>query len=224
MLVVQLTEEAMSDESAPQQPEFASSSSRLPDIENLADSEDAELVEARAKLLEAQAELTRASVPLFDKLVIRGVLPIAIAIVGPWALWKFDASQVEQKKQGQTITALQKLLEAEREDAKARQARSIVWRARMKVLEEEKAIELVAMSTMVCRLDDMLKVALIQAAVSRVIGLEVADPGGTAPSMPTREVVVRDAREQVQVPGLDPLEIDRIAGQQYDRMAKNRRK
>jgi len=221
MLLVQLTEEAMPDESTHESIQQPSASASLPDVENLAGSEDAELVEARAKLLEAQAKLTKASTPLFDKIVIRGLLPIALAIVGPWALWKFDASQVEQKKQGEVMVELQAILKAEREDAAARQTRSIAWRARMKALEEEKATEILAMSHMVCRLDDMLKVALVQAAVSRVIGL---DPSGTSPSPLSREIVVRDAREQVQLPGLETSEIDRIAGQQYDRMMEQRKK
>jgi len=213
-------EDAMSDESTHDEPILAAASPALPDVENLADSDDANVILARAKLLEAQAKLTKASTPLLDKIIIRGLLPIALAIVGPWALWKFDASQTEQKKQGEVIVELQGILKSEREDAAARQTRSAAWRARMKIIEEEKAVELAAMTNMVCRLDDMLKTALVQMAVSRSFGPALRGPGGIAPSLPSRDAVVRNAMRQIQVPGLEEDEVKRIAEQQYDRLAE----
>jgi hypothetical protein len=216
-------EDDVPEESTPHQPELAAASPSLPDIENLADSDDADVIEARAKLLEAQATLTKASTPLFDKIVIRGLIPIALAIVGPWALLKFDASQVEQKKQGEVIlkqgevlVKLEKLLSGAKAEAKARQTRSASWRIRMGKLEQERAAELQAMSTMVCRLDDTLKAALIQMAVARLLGRSKA---------PGREEVLRDVATQIKLPGHSgEREVRKIAGQTYDRLMKAKKK
>jgi hypothetical protein len=212
----------MSDELPLEQP----ASPGLPDVENLADSEDADVIMARAKLLEAQAALVKASTPLLDKIIIRGLLPLALAVVGPWALWKFDKSQVEQKKQGETIVALQSLLGDAKGEAAARQKRSSAWRVRMKQIEEEKAVELASMSAMVIRLDSTLKTALIQMTVSRIMSEPTTRSGPNARSinLPVRGEVIRDATEQLKIPGLDDAEIKKIASDQYDRLMKNRAK
>jgi hypothetical protein len=136
----------MSEESTPQQPSFAQSPADMPDIENLADSDDAAVIEARAKLLKASASLRKASVPLLDRVILRGLLPLALAIVGPWAIWNFDS---EQSKQGEVIVKMEKLLKDEKTTRQAREK------------------ELHAMSDMVCRLDDTLKAAMVQMAVAQ---------------------------------------------------------
>jgi hypothetical protein len=202
----------MSEELTPKEPDFAPAAAPLPDVENLADSDDPEVLEARAKLLEAQAKLTKASVPLLDKLILRGIIPIALAIVGPWALWKFDKAQTEQVRQGAVIVELQELLEDAKSEAAARQARSALWRTRMGEIEEEKATELAAMSAMVCRLDDMLKLSLVQTAVNTTVG-DTSTPS-------SRGDVIRDV--QTQLPSLKEDEVQRLAGQQYDRIMEQR--
>jgi len=190
------------------------------------EAEDPSVILAHASLVEAQAKLAKASTPLLDKLILRGIIPIALAVVGPWALWKFDKAQTEQEKQGETITALQDLLKTSQEDQADRQARSVVWQARMKVLEEEKAVELIAMTSMVSRLDDMLKTALVQMALARVMGPTAGAPMGTQPlpvAAPNRASILADVAAQVQLPGLAPEEVERIAGQQYDRLHERRK-
>jgi len=217
----------MSDGLPPHHHEPPPSSSGLPDVKNLADSDDADVIEARAKLLEAQATLITASTPLWDKIVLRGVLPLALAVVGPWALWRFDASQVEQKKQGETIAALSTLLGAAKEEAAARKQRSNDWRNRMKKIEEAKAIELASMSAMVIRLDSTLKTALIQMTVARIMNKPTPPrmgPNARSINLPSRGEVIRNATEQLKLPGLDDAEVKNIAGEQYDRLMKNRAK
>jgi len=198
----------MSEDVTHEEPEAAPSSV----IENLADSDDPDVISARAKLLEAQAKLTKASTPLLDKLILRGVIPIALAIVGPWALWKFDAAQTEQARQGTMIVELQELLEDAKDAAAARQERSAAWRTRMGEIEEQKAQELAAMTAMVIRLDDMLKLSLVQRAVEGTVG--------TVPTLPNREDVLRNVRGQL--PQLEGDEVERLAGQQYDRLMEQR--
>ena len=193
-------------------------------VENLADSDDANVILARAKLLEAQAPLTTASTPLLDKVIIRGLLPIALAIVGPWALWKFDASQTEQKKQGEVIVQLQTFLEGAQKETASRKARSVRWQARMAKIDEEKAAELTAMTTMVSRLDDMLKIALIQQAVLRLLDTKPRGPSGAAPQPASRARVIRETTEQVQLPGVAPADLEKLAGEQYDKILEQRRK
>ncbi|KKL25599.1 hypothetical protein LCGC14_2403680 [marine sediment metagenome] len=195
------------------QPRESSISGALPDIENLADSDDPKLIAARAKLLEAQANLAKASRPLFDKIVLRGIIPIALLIVGPWALWKFDDAQTEQKKQGEVIVKLEKLLSDAKDETKARQARSIKWRVRMGELEEERAAELAAMSFMVNRLDNTMKMALVHMTVAQLLSSE--EERG-------RKEVMSDVAAQIRLPeGTE--EVKRLAGQAYDRMMRQRK-
>lgn len=214
----------MPDDFEPINPPEPSAAAAMPDVEKLADSEDSDVIEARAKLLSAGASLVKAQTPLLDKLILRGVIPIALAIVGPWALYKFDRSMTEQAKQGETIVALQKLLKEEQKAQAARQARSAVWRGRMKKIEEERAAELTAMSSMVRRLDDTLKTALVQMAVARLISQPTETPRNTPQPVLSRRDVQRNISEQVQLPAADKKEVERLAGEAYDRILKARRK
>ena len=141
----------MPDEFTPDAVPSPPSAADLPDIEKFADSDDADVIASRAKLIEAQAKLTKASTPLLDKFVLRGLIPLALAIVGPWALWEFNT---EQAKQGEVIVKLEGLLEQEKTARKAREK------------------ELHAMSEMVCRLDDTLKAALVQMAVAQALAAD----------------------------------------------------
>jgi hypothetical protein len=143
--------------------------------------------------------------------VLRGLIPIALAIVGPWALWKFDKAQVEQQRQGTIIVQLQDLLEKSREEGTRHQ--------------EQRAVELASMSNMVIRLDNLLKLALVRMAVSEAIGQQPRGPSGVLPMQPmppARNQVVQDAAQQIQLPGVDQEEFERLAGEQYDRIMEQR--
>lgn len=221
----------MPEETTPPESHFAAPSCDLPDVENLADSDDPDVITARAKLLEAQAKLAKATIPLFDKIVLRGLLPIALAIVGPWALWKFDKATTEQEKQGVTITQLEELLESATKEAAERKKRNVEWRDRMKTLEDSRAVELTAMSHMVCRLDDTLKLALVQMAVTSVIAEgEKSEVRGTSPTSPTprvaftRKQAIQNVAEQIQLPGVEKAEVERLAARQYDRVMEQRQR
>lgn len=171
-------------------------------------SESAELILAKAKLKEAEAALATAKTPLIDKLIIRGVLPIALAIVGPWAALTFS-------EQGQDLSTLQKLVAEEKADAEERKKRSAEWRERMSRIEEERAAELQAMSNMVSRLDATLRLSLIQMAVARTL----AEEGESTP----REEVLRRVQEQVSLPEVPDAEFQRLAEQSLDRMLEQRK-
>jgi len=210
----------MPDDLAPDTPELPSAAA-MPDIEKLADSEDSDVIEARAKLLKAQAALAKAQTPLLDKVILRGLIPIALAIAGPWAIYKFDKAQNEQV---QTTTELKGLLEAAKDDEAARQTRSVVWRERMKEIEDERTAELTAMSAMVCRLDDTMKMAMVQAAVARLVNLPTQVTQTSPQIPPSRNEVQQDISAQIQLPGTPNEEVDRLAGQAYDRIMEHRMK
>jgi hypothetical protein len=214
----------MPDEVTPHEHASSPSAADLPDVENLADSDDSEVIEARAKLLEAQAKLAKARTPLFDKIVLRGVIPIALAIITPWAIYKFDKATTEQEKQGQTITELQTLLTNAKKEAAARQSRSAQWRERMKKIEQDRTAELQAMSGMVERLDNTMKTALIHMTVAQLLAKTerraVSTFSGRAPGAitPSRKEVMSNVAAQIQLPGMDREEIEEIAGETYDRV------
>jgi len=205
----------------------SSASSALPNIENLADSNDAKVIEARAHFLKAQATLAKANQPLFDKIVLRGLIPVVLALVTPWALWTFSEAKEEQTKQGAVITKLEKLLF----DAKVRdsnqQEQSAQWRARMGEIEAARAAELKSMADMVNRLDSTMKTALVYMAVARLLA---ENPQSSLPSFqprilpatPSRQEVMSNVAAQIQIPGTKPDEIKDLAGEAYDRlMEKN---
>lgn len=171
-------------------------------------SESAELILAKAKLKEAEAALATAKTPLIDKLIIRGVLPIALAIVGPWAALTFS-------EQSADLSELNKLYVQEKADAEERKKQSAEWRDRMSRIEDERAAELQAMKNMVTRLDATLRLALIQMAVARTL----AEEGEGTP----REEVLRRVQEQVSLPEMPDAEFQRLTEQSLDRMLEQRR-
>jgi hypothetical protein len=193
-------------ESTPEPTHLPAASPDLPDVEILADSDDADVIAARAQLLEAQAKLTKASNHWLDRLMLRFVLPIALAVVGPWAAYTFSVDAQEAKEKASevqdTVVELEELLHQQKKEFKARSAL-------FREIEEQKAAELAAMSKMVTRLDETLKTALVQMAVSRL----VSDRGDI-----TERDVVRDVSAQVQLPGLEEADLKRLATQQYERM------
>jgi len=160
-------------------------------------SDSAEVLEAKAKLTHARVEWIKAKAPLYDKIILRGVIPLVLTIAGPWAGYVFKS---EQAKQSETITALQQLLENAKKEAADRQTR-------MNKLEEEKAAELSAMSAMVIRLGHLLNAALVQQRVSDSI------KGGAS-----KAETVRAVTEQMRGLGsvVDPETIEDLAGEQYD--------
>jgi hypothetical protein len=218
----------MPDNSTPDQPHQPAATPVPPDVEKLAESDDAALVSARAELLEAQAALVKANSSPWDKLMIRFVLPIALAIVGPWAAYTFSVEAQEAKAKAEEgikeVGELQTLLKQQKENADRQ-------RERFREIEEEKAAELTAMSNMVTRLDNTLKLALVQMAVAQMLAkapstpktMPGVNPVPLAPrEIPDRETVIRDVAAQVQLPGLDEDEVERLAGQQYDRIMEQR--
>ena len=202
----------MANESTPKQPETDADESLLEIAENLADSDDPEVLKARAKVLEANVKLAKANIPLFEKIVLRGVIPIALTIITPWALWTFSEARSEQKAQGETITQLQTLLTTAQEEDVAR-------RERMDRVEEGRAVELASMTAMVVRLDNLLKLVLVRSAVSRRMPSSVEPP---IHRVFTRVDVIRDVQQQL--PDLDEAEVGRLAGQQFDKIMEQRQK
>lgn len=172
-------------------------------------SESAELILAKAKLKEAEAALETARTPFVDKLILRGVLPIALAIVGPWAALTFS-------EQGADLGELKKITEQEKSDAEERKKQSAAWRERMSRLEDERAAELQAMKNMVSRLDATLRLSLVQMAVARTL----AEEGEEAP----REEVLRRVQEQISLPEVSDEELQRLTEQSLDRMLEQKKR
>jgi hypothetical protein len=211
----------------PEETSASPSPDALPDIENLADSDDPEVIEARAKLLRAQATLTKASTPLFDKIVLRGLVPIALALVTPWAIYTFDAAQTEQVKQGEVLVKLEKLLSGAKKDAAAQKVRSAAWRVRMGELEKQRTEELKTMTSMVNRLDSTMKTALIHMAVAKILSsrpqtIPKMDPMILPTPPPSRKEVMADVATQIQLPGAEDDEIRKLAGRAYDRIMQKK--
>jgi hypothetical protein len=203
----------MPSESIPESTPLSPQDPSTPDLEKLADSDDPAVISARADLLEAQAKLSKAQSSWWEKLVVRFILPIALAIVGPWAAWTFSVeAQAAREKAEEGIKEvgeLRALLDQQREEMERR-------RVMFQRIEEDKAAELAAMSTIVNRLDSTLKLALIQMAVAQAL----AERGETSP--PEREAVMRQVVEQVTLPEVPEDELKRIAGQSYDRILEQR--
>jgi hypothetical protein len=146
---------------------------------------EAARIEAEAKRKKAEATLAKARTPLVDKLIVRGLIPIALAIVGPWALWKFNTDVQDTKDQ---VTAQAKQLDDQkavvgdlkklRNDAivyrQASSKKESAWRERMKKLEEGKAAEMAALAAMVTKLDEALKMSLLWQAMERAIQQDVS--------------------------------------------------
>jgi len=145
----------------------------------------ARLAEAEAELIEAKTKLAKAKTPLVDKIILRGLIPIALAIVGPWALWKFDTdNQVTREavvKQGETLTKqaeltaeLQQIVTSAETFRAKREREEIEWRKRMHKLEKEKSEEISELASMVTSLDRALKMALLGLAIERSIQADYA--------------------------------------------------
>ena len=186
--------------------------SAAPDFDELADSTDPALLEARAKLLREYTKAQKSQSSTFDKFVIRVLVPIALAVIAPWATWQFShrADEVEAK----VVTEASQLREALDEQRKAMEGR----RERLQLIERQKAEELAAMSAMVTRLDSTLKMALIQMAVVRAFSESDDDWGGEL----DRDEVIEDIQAQMAMPNVDPQEIGDLVGESYDRIAKHR--
>jgi hypothetical protein len=197
-------------------------------VEPLADSEEAEIIEAEAKKTEAeakkikaQATLVKAKKPLLDALIIRGLIPIALLIIGPWATWKFDAdnkaTQAKVEEQSKMVESLREIIAEEKRDQEANAARMAEWRERMKALEAKKAAELTAMSKMVAQLGETQRAALIQMAVVRAMSGNSGDrlkhaTRSVIEKMNPREEVIEDVRAQMNLPGVDDEMMKRAAG------------
>lgn len=175
-------------------------------LAKIASSDDPALISAWAELLGANAKLSKAQQPLFDKIVLRGLIPIALAVITPWALWKFDKAEDAAKE------ARSEVMQKAKEDRKARREAMVRWRERMKTLEAQRAAEVRAMTTLVERLDSTLKLSLIQMAVMRAARQqEVEWRGSTKRGQPLRldhDRLRRDVMRQIRFPGAKKAQID----------------
>jgi len=188
-----------------------------------------EQIKAEAALLEAQAAFAKAKTPFWDKLILRGVVPIALAVVGPWALYQFNAEAAKNEKARENIAEqvevtkeLKGLLATATAEREERLEDAKEWRGRMNQIEKRRAVELQAMVSMVNRLDDTLKTALIQMAVSRLISQSTSSPLSSPQDFPTRGEVVEEIHAEIQLPGANEEEVERLAGEAYDRMLEQR--
>jgi hypothetical protein len=189
---------------------------------------DSEQWEALTELLEAKKELAVAKRPLFDRVVMTGLIPFALLVAGPWATWYFSQRAEEGleqvKKANKENVRLAELIEDLTAMDKAREA------------------ELLKMEKMVTRLDDTMKNALIQMTVMRLISEHArprAEPVGAMPLMPmltqpdppeqpspvydppdlpddpdeeepvAEEDILPRAMEQLQMPGLNGPDLER---------------
>jgi hypothetical protein len=173
--------------------------------EKLLESSDAETLRAEAEVLKAEAELAKAKLPLVDRLIMRGVIPIALAIVGPWAAMTFSEAKAEWKTQRDIIVGL-------KEHLKDYQKESEDWQQRMAHLEQERAEELVAMTNMVNRLDHTLKMALIQLAVTQ----RLKGASGVRPL--SRSEVTGNVAAQLKLPGMTEEDVQQVAEEEFDRI------
>jgi hypothetical protein len=194
----------------------------------------AELQKAEAATLAAEAKLEKAKAPLLDKLILRGLIPLALAIVGPWAVWTFSANAQKANEKAdkvqETVVELQELLsEAQAEAARRRE--------RFEAIERQKASELAAMGAMVTRLDDTLKAALVQMEVARLMreeeeGFASRGAGGIMPLAPmgeppfelpmVREKIADNVAAQMAMPGFEPDQVKARAMEAYDRIVEQR--
>ena len=126
----------------------------------------AEVLEAEAKLIKAKTEQAKAKQPLIDRIIMRGLIPVALTIVGPWALYAFNADNEKTHEQVaevedvvEDLTELLGQAVAEREE-----------RTRYSQREDEaRAAELTALAVMVTRLRDTLRMMTVRQALRDVL-------------------------------------------------------
>lgn len=154
---------------------------RPADNSALEDSAEAELLEAQADVLEAKAKLVTARQPLIDRIIMRGLIPIALAVVGPWALWTFNEDNIKTQRQVAGIeTVVEDLTDLLAQAVAEREARvDAVQRA-----EIARATELHSLSTMVSRLRDAMRDMAIRQAVRDLVPPATPAPPDTEPGQP----------------------------------------
>ena len=186
----------------------------------------AEQKKAEAEVLEAQAKLHKAQQPLIDKIILRGVIPIALAVIGPWALWKFNRAEEKREEQGKVVLELRNLLDKAIEERRQRVAENTKWRERLAKIEESRAVELKSMSTMVQRLDEVVKVGVIQMAIMQAIRAQEDERAAGAGAARRHEVKIdpkrlrRDVTTQVRLPGVKRKLISEEIRRALDRRSK----
>ena len=185
---------------------------------------EAELATARAALVEAKTAQTQAKMPLIDKLIMRGLLPIALAVVGPWAAYTFSVEAQAAKEKASDVQDTAKRLEDLLETQKSEWETA---RKRIADVERQKAEELAAMSAMVTRLSTTLRTALIHMAVAQE--LRVGERGALPPTLPSvtpmrpsREEAVEKVAAQMTLPDMDRGQVRALAGEAYDSITKER--
>lgn len=184
-------------------------SARSVEIEIAKAKAEADLIEAQARLRQAEAMFAQHSTSLWEKIVVRGIIPIALLIVGPMATAYFSnevqQAKTEVREVAATAAALGSLVKAQETEAEQ-------YRQRFQELEAQKAAELDEMSSVVTRLDKTLRASMIQLAVMQIINEQ-----STGGNIPTEQEVLRQVADQVELPGVDEREISKIAAQTFQR-------
>lgn len=186
---------------------------------SLTDSNDPEVLEARAEVIKWRAKLAKAKQPLIDRLIMRGLIPIALAVVGPWALYTWNEDTVKTQAQVAEVEGVVGELQALLAEAiEARAEREEMTKRN----DEARAVELHALATMVSRLGETIRRLTVRTAVREA----VRDGVGTAPARVVpmsmdfeRARVVEEALIQFQESGIDDQEMDElreIARHAYD--------
>lgn len=171
----------------------------------------AAMLEAQAKLKSAEALLKSNSSSLWEKIVVRGVIPIALLVAGPMATFYFSNGLQEAQTEVRAVAESAEKLE---DLVQAQEAEASTMRARFQEIEEQKAVELKAMSTVVRRLDQTLRASMVQLTVMQIITEQANESND---GMPMRDDVLKQAAQQISIPGIDEEEVTRIADQTYNR-------
>lgn len=200
----------------------------------------AELVLAQARLKEAEAKerdsetkADKAHTPLVDRIIMRGLIPIALLIATPLATYYFTDRAEEGIRQVQATNQ-----EVEEAVAELDQLGGLVTQLdglfkgadqRIQEMDQARAAELTALRVLVTRLDDALKLVLIQMTIAQAAeshfdelrangGAGMSKGGVLASFRARREKVVKQAQQQIQTqwPG-DDDEIREKAEAAFDR-------
>jgi len=137
---------------------------------------EAGVLEARANLIKAETAGAKAQQPLIDRIIMRGLIPVALTVVGPWALYVFNADNEKTHAQvAEVESVVADLGDLLAQATQEREARTeIAQRA-----EIARAAELHALSEMVVRLQAALRQLSVRQAVRDA--LRVAPPTVTVP-------------------------------------------
>jgi hypothetical protein len=126
-----------------------------------------------------------------DKFIHKGLIPIALVIAGPWAAYTYstDAARAKENSEETKITV-----------------------SELRALQKQQ-------QEVVAKLDETLRISLIQMAVIRVIAENTVGE-----NLPERAEVIENTAAQMAMPNIDRQEFNRVAKKTYDGYVKTRRK